>query len=252
MNPRRVLAACVTIVAVLGGGARADTMSELLRKVAEAARPSTPLRADATADIDGIEGKKQDRVVVVERGSADASLPAQALVAFENAKLRLLALRPADLYLATDTKTKQAAAETKIGSTSFTAEDFLPFAPDRCAAMRVADITGEQFTLVCEPKKPPSQYSLMVYKFDRERFSPLQVLLYKDGATNLVKMLRNDDFVQIGSSWRPKRVVMQDFKLRTKDVLTLEWRADAKAPAEAFDPKTFAGVALQAQASAQP
>jgi len=58
-----------------------------------------------------------------------------------------------------------------------------------------------------------------------------QVLLYKDSMTNLVKALRQDDFVQVGSKWRPKRIVMQDFKLRTKDVLSLDWQVAANVPA---------------------
>ena len=68
----------------------------------------------------------------------------------------------------------------------------------------------------------------------------LQALLYKGTMTNLVKMLRNDDFVRVGQQWRPKRVTMQDFKIRTKDVLSLEWKAAAPVPPETFDPSAFA------------
>ncbi|MBI2963172.1 MAG: hypothetical protein HYY35_05405 [Deltaproteobacteria bacterium] len=252
MNRRRVLTACLAGAALLRGAAFAEAMADLVRQAVEAGKPSTPLRADATADIDGLDGKRQERLVIVERVAADAGLPAQTLVVLAGAKLRVLALGPAELHLASGGKVSRAEAKARIGSTSFAAEDFLPFSPARCAAMRLADLTAEQFTLVCEPKIPPSQYSLMVYKFDRARFSLLQVLLYRDGMTNLVKMLRNHDFVRVGSAWRPKRVVMQDFKLRTKDVLSLEWRESADVPAEAFDAKSFAGVALEPRASAQP
>jgi hypothetical protein len=55
-------------------------------------------------------------------------------------------------------------------------------------------------------------------------------------------MLRNDDFVQVGKQWRPKRVTMQDFKVRTKDVLSLEWQAGAPIPPGAFDPSAFAAT----------
>lgn len=252
MSPRQVLTACLASAALLHGAAFAETMADLVRKAVEAGKPSAPLRADATADIDGLDGKKQERLVVIERAAADAGLPAQTLVVFAGAKLRVLALGPADLHLASGGKASRVGPRTRIGPTSFTAEDFLPFSPARCAAMRLADLTEHQVTLVCEPKIPPSQYSLMVYKFDRARFSLLQVLLYRDGMTNLVKMLRNDDFVRVGSAWRPKRVVMQDFKLRTRDVLALEWRESADTPAEAFDAKSFGGAALEPRASATP
>src|SRR5205085_11948657 len=141
----------------------------------------------------------------------------------EKAGVRLLALAPSELYVATAGKPKKSSADAAIGPTSFTAEDFLDFSPARCAAMRTADLGQDSFTVVCEPKKPPSQYSLMVFKFDREKSALVQVLLYKDSMTNLVKLIRHDDFVRVGTAWCPKRIVVQDYKLRTKDVLTLDW-----------------------------
>ena len=229
----------------------ADTLPALLQAVREAEQAPSPLRAEGSVEIDGVEGKKQDRLVIVERSATDAKAPRQLYAELQNAKVRLLALGPTELQLASDGKPRSAKSDQAVGPTSFTAEDWLAFSPERCAAMRIADLSEEQFTLVCEPKKPPSQYSLMVYKFDRAKALMQQVLLYKDTMTNLVKALRHDDFVQVGSKWRPKRIVMQDFKLRTKDVLSLDWQAAANVPAAVFDPKTFATASLPQAAAAQ-
>jgi hypothetical protein len=236
--------AALATTLLLHGAARADSLTTLLQGVADGARLKTPLRADGSAEIDGLQGKSQDRLVMIERSAADPTAPRQVFVQLEKANVRLLALAPSELYVATSGKPKKAAADSAIGPTSFTAEDFLGFSPARCAAMRTADLGQDSFTVVCEPKKPPSQYSLMVFKFDREKSALVQVLLYKDSMTNLVKLIRRDDFVRVGTAWCPKRIVVQDFKLRTKDVLTLDWKEDAAAPAQAFDAKAFAEPAL--------
>jgi hypothetical protein len=238
-------------IAFAGAVGAADTLPTLLKAVGEAERLPTPLRADASVEIDGVEGSKRDRLVIVERSAGDSKAPRQLYLELQNAKLRLLVLGPAELELASDGKPRPAKPDETLDSTSFTAEDWLPFAAERCAAMRIADLSDQQFTLVCEPKKPPSQYSLMVYKFDREKAVMLQALLYKDTLTNLVKMMRQDDFVQVGSKWRPKRIVIQDFKLRTKDVLSLDWQVAPAVAAALFDPKTFATASLPQAAAAQ-
>ena len=228
-------------------------LTTLLQGVNESLRPSTPLRAEGSVESDSLQGNKQDRLILVERAGAETKCPAQTYLELENAKIHLLALGPSELHVSTDGKSRQATPETAVDSTSFTTEDWLPFSVARCAAMRLADINAEQFTLVCEPKKPPSQYSLMVYKFDREKSVMLQVLLYKGSMTNLVKMLRNDDFKQVESKWRPKRIVMQDFKVRTKDVISLEWQPASTVPAGNFDPKSFGATSLpEASAGRKP
>ncbi len=217
-----------------------DTLAALLEAVRENVQPSSPLRAEGTIESEGLRGKTQDRLVWIERAGSGPKAPPQVYVEFEQAKLRLLGLGPAEFWIAEDGKVSRTKVDQAVDSTSFTAEDVLAFAPERCAAMRLAELGEDRFSLVCEPKRPPSQYALMVYKFDREKATMLQALLYKGTMTNLVKMLRNDDFVQVGKQWRPKKVTMQDFKVRTKDVLSLEWKAGASVPAEAFDPNAFA------------
>ena len=252
MKMRRAPSVAAFLCIVLAGSVGAvDNLPALLKAVDEAQRLPAPIRADATVEIDGVEGSKRDHLVIVERGVNEPKVARQMVLELQSAKLRLLVLGPADLQLASDGKARPAKPDENVDSTSFTAEDWLPFSPERCAAMRIADLGDAQFTLVCEPKKPPSQYSLMVYKFDREKAVMVQALLYKDSMTNLVKMVRQDEFVQIGSNWRPKRIVIQDFKLRTKDVVSLDWQAAPAVTGALFDVKTFATAALPQAAAAQ-
>jgi hypothetical protein len=224
------------------------TLEELLRGIEKAAAIAVPLRGDGTVEIDGVQGKKQDHVVILARGGPSPAAPAQVFVDFRDLKLRALALAPGELQIALDGKAKGAKPDTALTPTSLTAEDLLPFSPSRCAAVRVADVTNEQFTLVCEPNPAKSQYALGVYKFDRGTFLPLQALLYKQAMTNLVKMIRFEDFVRVGSSSAPTRVVIQDFKLRTQDVLTLGWAVAPSGGTEPFEPKSFAAAVLPAAA----
>ena len=252
MKPRRpFLAGLLFCAFAVTQAPAAETVAGLVASVSAANHLGAPLRADVSADIDGVAGKKQDQLVLVERGG-EADAPLQLYVELDGGKTRLLVLGTAEFHLATGGKATKIAADAEIGGTSFTAEDFLTFSPARCAAMRLADLAAATFTLVCEPKKPPSQYSLMVYRFDREKSVPLQVLLYKDGMTNLVKMVRNDDFVEVASKWRPTRVVMQDYKLRTRDELRLRWQGAGEVPAGAFDTKSFAATTLPKPPAAKP
>ena len=223
----------------------ADTLVNLLGLIAEAAELKSPLVAEGKIDIDGIKGKSQDRVTIIERAAPDAKAPPQVLVSFADAKTRLLALAPDKLLLASGGKAASAKPDTAVPPSSFRTEDFLSFSTERCAAMRIADTADEHFTLVCEPKKT-SQYSLLVYKFDREMSVARQVLIYKDAQTNLVRFLKLDDFEQVGASWRPKTVILRDFKLRTEDTLSLTWRAETSVPPEVFDATGFAGASLPA------
>ena len=101
----RLLAIATTLL--LHGSARADNLTTLLQGVADAGRLKTPLRAAATAEIDGVQGKSQDRLIVIERSAADATAPRQMFVQLEKAGVRLLALAPSELYVATAGKPKK-------------------------------------------------------------------------------------------------------------------------------------------------
>src|ERR1041385_5887261 len=134
MDWRRI-APCANLLSIVlaASAPAADTLPTLLQAVREAEQSPSPLRADASVEIDGIEGKKQDRLVIVERSGTDAKAPRQLYAELQNAKLRLLALGPSELQLASDGKPRSAKSDQAIGSNSFSEGNLLGFLPESCA-----------------------------------------------------------------------------------------------------------------------
>jgi hypothetical protein len=225
------------VVAFWQGVALADAVGDMTTLADAQTKLAAPLRGEGDLAIDGVEGKKQEKIVVVERqGTAGPDV----YVELQTAKQKYLLLGSGETYAAKDGKAAKAALDSTIDGTSFTVEDLFPFWSKRCATMRVADTQSNQLTLTCEPAKGRSQYPLVVYKFDREKAVPVQVLYYKDTMSNLVKMRRNSDLTKVGDRWRPATVTMQDFKVQARDELTLKWSAPASVNADLFDPTKFA------------
>lgn len=221
--------------------ARPDALSEVIEQVNRQTQLAVPLRADIDAEIDHLEGKRHEQIVMIFRNHPNETSQVQTYVEFDKSKLKYLVLGNAGFHALSGGKAEPVALDTSLDSTSWVLEDLLQFSASRCASMRIADLTPDQVTVTCEPKKDSgSTYSMFVYKFDREKSVPLQVLYYKDTLSNLVKLRRNEDFELVGSRWQPKRVTMQDFKLRTRDVFQIRWTADPKLGPDLFEPRSLA------------
>lgn len=224
--------------------ARADDLADLIRKAEAQTELETPLRADGKAEIDGVDGAKQDAIAIVLRPTPDRAA-VQIYFEMRQAKERVLVLGPDEIWTSSQGGgRRKAPPDAKIDGTSWTVEDLLPFLPSRCGGMiRTADVQPEHVDVACEGSRGGgTQYALRVYRFDRQRAVPMQILYYKDRMNNLVKMRRDGDFVAIGKKWRPKRVTMQEYKLHTKDVFDLSWREEPNPPAELFEPAKLGTV----------
>jgi hypothetical protein len=230
-------ALAIVSMALLPATSFADAVGEMMVAADAQTKLTTPLRGEGEAAIDGMQGKKQEKIVVVERpGGAGPDV----YVELQTAKQRFLLLGSGETFAAKDGKVAKAALDSPIDGTSFTVEDLFPFWSKRCGTMRVADTQSNQLTLTCEPPKGRSQYPLVVYKFDRDKAVPVQVLYYKDTLSNLVKMRRNSDLTKVADRWRPASVTMQDFKVQTRDEITFKWSAPPSVSADLFDPQKFA------------
>ena len=240
------LAVWLVFLAVPSAPAAARSpLEDLLEHMAEQSRLLVPLRADGTIESDAGGGKTSDRVAVLTRNRAAGGV--ETLVALEKAGVRVLFGGPAEVKSATGGKVRDASYETKIGETGFTVEDLLAFDAKRCMGVHIVDDRPDVMAIRCDPgKDSKTQYSLTVWKIDRAKGVPIQVLYYRDTMSNLVKMLRLEDHVSVGNKWRPQRLVMQDYKLRTKDAVSLTWQQDPKFPPELFDPKSLGDAALLA------
>jgi hypothetical protein len=244
MIPCRTFAFAALPLALFLGAAAASDLDRVAKAAAEQAHVAAPLRADVKAEIDGLEGKKSERIVMLFR-PAPSGPGIETYVQLGEGALRYLVQSDGTAWVAEGGKARKIPLDTLIGATSWTVEELLPFSIERCGLPRTVEVMPAYMTVLCDPKQEHrGQYVLWVYKFDREKAMPERVLFYQERQDNLVKMLRNEDFTLIGRKWRPKRMVMQNFKLRTRDVFEIEWSQDPKFPPEIFDPGTFAGASL--------
>jgi hypothetical protein len=241
-SPTTLLATTLLLVALSAPADAGRPLDDLLEHMAEQSRLLVPLRADGTMESDA-GGKTTDRVAILTRNRQGGGV--ETLMGLEKAGVRALVGGPTEAKLATGGKVRDASYETKIGETGFTVEDLLPFDAKRCMGIHIVDDRPDVMAIRCDPgKDSKTQYSLTVWKIDRAKGVPIQVLYYRDTMSNLVKMLRLEEHVSVGNKWRPQRLVMQDYKLRSKDVVTLTWQQDPKFPPELFDPKSLGDGAL--------
>lgn len=226
---------------VAAAGAEESPLGHMLATIARQKSAVTPLKAVGSIEIGAATAHTTDQITIVA-GVGDAP---PMLVALENARARVLVDADRKLHVAVNGDVAAATPATPLAETRLTIEDLLPFDPARCMGVHVVDDLPEAMTLRCDPKAgAATQYSLTVWKFDRERGVPLQVLFYKKTLSNLVKRMKADDYVQIGEKWRPRRIVVQDFEIGAKDVLELEWQGAAAVDGKLFDAKSFAEAGL--------
>ncbi|MGH7859660.1 MAG: outer membrane lipoprotein-sorting protein [Candidatus Binatia bacterium] len=244
------IAAVVSVLIAAALPARAGSVDEIGRAAEEQARVGVPLRAEIRATIDGVEGNRSERIVMLLR-KAPQGEGVETFVDLAEAKLRYLVLADGTAFAAEDGEAKEVALDTPIGATSWVLEDLRPFSIERCGVMRNVDESPRQITILCNPVKgQKTTYVLTTYKFDREKAVPERVMYYQERQDNLVKMLRNEELSLVGRKWLPARITMQNFRMRTKDVFEIEWSQANDLPPEPFDPKTFAEAPIARTKSA--
>jgi hypothetical protein len=220
----------------------AGSADEIARAAEERARVALPLRGDVSVAIDGVEGKRDQRMILLQRKAANG---VDTFVSLETAGLRYLVLADGSAYVAEKGKTRKVGLDTAIDGTSWLLEDLRPFTVERCGVARNVDESPQQVTILCNPLKGETGiYALTTYKFDREKVLPKRVMYYQERQDNLVKMLRIEERTAVGEKWLPARMTMENFKLRTKDVFEIRWAEVPDLGGEPFDPKTFATATL--------
>lgn len=238
-----------TIAATAATAAVTSELKAFIAGVQEQAHLAAPLRADIHAEIDGAEGRRTESITVVQRSRRDGKAGREIFLQVGDAKERYLIRGLGEASVADGAHSKKAGIAQVVASSTWTLEDLLPFDESRCLSTRIIDTSASQMTLSCEvAPKSGSQYSLIVYKVDREKLVPVQTLLYQGTLSNLVKMMRASDFEQVGGKWLPKRVVMQDFKVTARDVFEIRWEQNPKLPEGIFEPASFGKASLSPSA----
>jgi len=226
----RLHTAVVLILSLLASSARADDLAGLLSAATAASKPSVPLRATGELVTTSPDGTVKQQITVVQRPNGDAYYALQpsglrALLAAQGAAL---------LSPASGKPAAPFALDATLGGSELSREDLTPFDSARFGSPTIVDRNGSQTTVSLDPQKP-TQYTLEVITFDRDKAVPVKVMVYKDTLSHLLRMRRDSDFVQVGGRWRPTTVTMENFPLRITSTLTLSW-AETPDDAALFDP----------------
>lgn len=233
-HPFTPLMLALSSLALPAAAQEASDLAGFLAGVERATRAEVPVRGTGTVTINGIAGKTEDRIVVLQRPNGDR------YVEFKNAGVRLLVTPGspkgagvAFLVAGPGSTPAPAKRDAVVAGSDFTREDFEAFAAANYDSARIADESPVQRTLTLTP--PHSQYVLVVTTFDREKLLPTRTLLYLETVKNLVKMMRQSDHVQVGKGWFPTTISMEHFQLRTSTEIKLQWSEEPAAPAQLFD-----------------
>ncbi|MGH7821868.1 MAG: hypothetical protein ACREQ9_19060, partial [Candidatus Binatia bacterium] len=122
------------------------------RAAEEQAHVPTPLRGDIRATIDGVEGSRKERMVMLMRNAPQGG-GVETFLALGDAGLRYLVLADGTAFAAEKGQTKKVALDTPIDGTSWVLEDLQPFTVERCGVMRNVDESAAQITVLCNPVK---------------------------------------------------------------------------------------------------
>jgi outer membrane lipoprotein-sorting protein len=203
--------------------ARAETLTELLSAVAVQASAPRPLRADVRIARDETPA---DDTILLARGTR---------VYLETRSGTRALLSPGKAVMLRGTRVVRAAPDAGLQGTDVLLQDLEPFGTRSLSTPQVSDETPERLVVTAAPT-PPSAYVLVVHTIDRERDVILQTKYYRDAINNLVKIRRDDEFVQVGGRWRPGTIAVQSFREQTTTRLSLAWREAPDAPAVLFTP----------------
>ncbi|MDX2166182.1 MAG: hypothetical protein SF182_03940 [Deltaproteobacteria bacterium] len=225
-------AASIALVLVAAAStARGDDLAAFLAAASAASAPKQTIRGEGELVTTSPDGTTRQQVVVVQRPNGDLFIALQP----SGARALIPVGGEAQLSTAKGSGATPFALDAPLGGSEFTREDLQPFVMARFGSPTIVDRNGPEITVSLDPKKP-TQYSLTAITFDRDKRAPVKVMLYKDTLSNLLKMRRDSDLVEVGGRWVPGTVAMENFPMRTTSTLTLKWSTAADQP-ELFDVK---------------
>jgi hypothetical protein len=214
----------IPMLCLVATAVRADDLRDLLPIVAMQARAPRPLRADVRLERTGVPAVQ---AVLLERGRRrylETRTGTRAL------------LSPGKVVIVRDGRVVRAAPGAALEGSDILLEDLEPFGTGSLTIPQVSD-EGPTGMVVTGSPAPPTAYVLLVHTMDPEKAVIVKTKYYRDSVTNLVKMSRDDDFIEVGGRWRPGTFSMEAFRPDTRTTtLTLAWREAQDAPAAVFTP----------------
>jgi len=206
--------------------ARAEGLGELLGGVAVNARFDVPVRVDVRIT----RGTTTTSAVMFGRGR---------VVYFEVKDGVRALVHPGKAVVESGGHAAPAVMALALPGTDLLLEDLVVFSASMLRTPLVSDDSPAGVVVTGEPAYP-SAYALLVFTIDRDRHVVVRTQYYRDSISNLVRVRRDDAFVELGGRSRPGEIVVDDLRQRTSTRMALTWR---EVPA--VDPAVFTPAGLR-------
>jgi hypothetical protein len=148
-------------------------------------------------------------------------------------------LHPGKTLVAREGHVARAKPGTPLGGTDLLLEDLVPFSVGLLKVPQIND-DGPAGVVVSGAPTGTSVHTLLVFTIDRERNVVVRTQYYRDSISNLVRVRRDDAFVEIGRRWRPGEITVDALRQRTSTHLAFTWR-----DAPDVDPVVFTPAGLR-------
>jgi hypothetical protein len=217
----------LVLLLLLAPSAHAETVGELLAVVAHDARFAMPTRADARITRGTVE--PETNAVLLGRGHT----------LYVEAPATRALLHPGKIVVRQEGRVVRAKPGVPLPGTDLLLEDLVPFSGHLLQVPQIND-DGPAGVVVSGAPVGPSAYALLVLTIDREQAVVVRTQYYRDSISNLVRVRRDDAFVEIGGHRRPGRIDVDDLRQRTQTRMVLTWR-----DATDVDPVVFTPAGLR-------
>jgi hypothetical protein len=222
------------LLSASAAAAAPQDLATFLKSADQGAAPTSTMRADGTIVSDTLEGKKEDRIILLLRPNKDV------YVEVRNSGLRAIIKGDGSAGQIAEKGSSAAefAQDQTLDSTDFTREDLVPFVAAHFNSATIVYRDANQVAVQLNPLK--SQYSLTMITFDPDKRARVKTLYYKDTLNNMTKMRLDSDHQQVGDRWLPGKMSMESFALKTKTTLNLKWSAAGADADKLFEPGALA------------
>jgi hypothetical protein len=222
--PRIVPMHRLVLLLLLAPSAHAETVGAILDAVANGARFAMPTRAD----------------IRIARGPAAPETPAVLLGRGHTLYVEVrdgtrALLHPGKIVVAQQRHLLRPPPGTPLAGTDLLLEDLVPFSSRLLQVPQIND-DGPAGVVVSGAPVGPSAHTLLVFTIDPERAVVVRTQYYRDSISNLVRVRRDDAFVELGRRWRPGQITVDDLRQHTQTHLTLAWREAPEADRVVFTP----------------
>lgn len=191
--------------------ARAADPKALLAAIDAAARARVVVRADG--ELERPDGPPLP-ILLVRRGTA---------VYLEAGDGTRALLKPGKAVMAVGGIPQRVPPATVLANTDVLFEDLAPFTTRRLVMPQVSDDGPVGVAVTGEPRAPTA-YALLVVTVDPERAAVVRAKYYVGSVTNLVKMRRDRELVDVGGRSWPDEITVEHFRPPRTTRLRLAWR----------------------------